>query len=109
MFKDKRLVRKRGKLKPSYQQLRAMEGKDGAAFAVFGALGLHASQRLAHFLRLDDSNSLSVYDQQIIGGAGRERKFSNGDAAPRAEVELGIVLYQPARLSSASIRWRACS
>ncbi len=74
-------------------------GEDfGQVGQVFGALFFDADECLSGFLGFDGAYRLIVDEEEVVGGAGGEGEFANGDALGRAEVHAVKVLYEPASL-----------
>ena len=60
-----------------------------------GLLGDTAQER-AFLFGFNDADRFAVNEQEIIAGAGFERDFAEGDAAPGRKINFGVVLNGPA-------------
>ena len=60
-----------------------------------GLLG-DTAQKRAFLLGFNDADRFAVNEQEIIAGAGFERDFAEGDAAPGGKINLDVVLNGPA-------------
>ena len=67
------------------------------AGVVTGLLG-HAGQARSRPLGFHHTDRLAVDDKQVITGAGSERDFPDGNAASGSEIELFVILNDPAGL-----------
>jgi hypothetical protein len=65
----------------------------GQAHAVFRGLRFDAAQGRAFGLGLDRADDAPVNKQRVIGEASLERELAHGHAAPRAQVQLAVMLY----------------
>lgn len=48
---------------------------------------------------IDDAGSLPIHEQEVVAGAGLERRFAQRDATPGRRIELFVILNGPATRS----------
>lgn len=89
-----RLARSCLRLQQSARVVRC--GRHGEPIQILRRLRFNADQGMPGRLGFDDTDRLAVGVQQIVGEPGFEREFGDRDPPPSRQVQVGIVLNDPA-------------